>query len=765
MKLAGRPRLSALVTLTVGLGGLALPRGVAAQQVIASDCNAGFADIYNKGDAVCVTGDLDYVPPNKIFPEAYIYVIPLGHGNAFADVSGAPNYIMGTGFGGAFYDEYVWLPLLKSGKYEFVIDNHPFFMGDGAAFDPNKDLRTGHAFTVSDAPTVWSVDPAMIKAEAFQGFENALRIRVMMAALSGIDAISTVLDWSVGFGVGGAIAGGVVGVVCTVGGWDCPTSYNSAVIAIGNRILGGFADSLEKKYLAIIADPPDPNFGAPVPLDLDELKALGFPATPRAEHPFARAQAQFANLLALQSAAYIALVPSLEKVQGAQEAGDNLGMLIQSEKVKAYAELAIAAGDRLVAEADAFEMHLQGAGILDAGYDMASFNAALQAFKDGGLSEEERSFVYSFGITDAEIAEATAIISAWEPVQDDLNYGSVAHRVRQSYLTFRPALVDLVDQAEKVRAENDEVTLRPGPKLSIAAPAPGKVGVPQAIDAGAMHFDPQAPLEYAWDLDLDGEFDDGAGAQVMFTPSAPGLMLVSARVSDGVHVDYAYAFVDVTISNAPPEVTVLEPFDPAPFADVGEVITLHVEASDPDGDPTTISWTVDGVPAGVGPDLDFTMPDEEAHRISITIADDDPYSPDVTIGRVIRAGKWESMAGDTTGGTDSGGTDSDGTDSGGTDSGGTDTGGGDTTGGTGGTDSPTSGGGDSNSGADTEGPTSGGAGGSAGTSGADTSGGAGDTGGSQGEGGGCGCRNDAGSQGPWLLALALLGVVRRRKAG
>ncbi|MDC0721624.1 MYXO-CTERM sorting domain-containing protein [Nannocystis bainbridge] len=745
--------LSTCMTILVAAAGLVVPRGAAAQQVVASDCNLDFTNVYNKGDAVCVTGDLDYVPPSKIFAEAYIYVIPLGSASPFADASGAPNYIIATLGAGGFIDEYVWLPPLKSGQYEFVIDNHPFWLDDGAPFDPGKDLRTGLAFTVSTAPLVYSVDPTMIKAEAVKGVEMALGIRILTSTLAAIDSISTVVDWSIGFGQGGGIAGGLLGIYCNATGTDCPTSYNSAVITIGNKILNGIADSLEKKFYAIIADPPDPDFAAPVALDVGEIVGLGFPATPGAEHPFARGQVELANLIALQSAAYTSLVPSMEKAQGAFAAGNGLGMLIQSEKVKAYAELAIAAGERLVAAADAFEAHLVGAGIADAGYAKDSFNAALQGFKDGGPSAGDTAFLRSFGLSDTEIAEAVAVMQGWAPVDDDLTYGALVERARGSYLAFKPALLDLVAQADAAIAENEAGVLRPGPKLTVAAPAPGKVGEPVQLTAQTAHFDPQAALTYAWDLDLDGEFDDAAAALADYVPTAPGVQLVRVRVSDGKLVDYAYVLVDVTVANAPPEVTALTPSEPAPFADVGDVVGLHVEAIDADDDPVTIAWTVDGAPAGAGLDLAFVMPDEEAHWIRVVIADDDPRSPDVAITRVIRAKKWESMSGETD--SDSGSSDTDDPTTAGTE--GTEGTGGDTSGGTDATtgEAPTTGG------------TGGGPGGTGATQGSASTGDTGEgsdsgTGGTNSE-GGCGCRTGDPAQGLAFGSLVLLALGRRRR--
>jgi len=499
------------------------------------------------------------------------------------------------------------------------------------------------------------------------------------------------------------------------------------------------------------------DFAAPVALDVSELVGLGIPATVSAEHPFARGQIELANLIAIQSAAYLSLVPSVEKAQGAFQAGNGLGMLIQAEKVKAYAELALAAGERLVAAADAFEAHLVGAGIADAGYARDSFNASLQAFKDGGLSDADTDFLRSFGLSDAAIADAAAVVQDWSPVDDDLTYGAIVARARGSYLSFKPALLDLVAQADAAIAETEAAVFRPGPELVLAPPDAGKVGEATALDATVIHYDPMVPVTVTWDLDLDGDFDDATGPDAEYVPTAPGVQLVRARVSDGELVDYAHTLVDVAVSNSPPEVTVLEPFEPAPFAAVGDVVPLHVEAGDVDGDPLTITWTVDGAPAGAGPDLEFDMPDEEAHWIRVRIADDDPNSPDLALSRVIRAKKWESMGGETDSDSDTG-TDTDDPTTGGTgDTSTTSTDGTSTDGSSDGTSSsaPTTGGA-----GPTEGGTSSSPGSTRGDSGGDSDSGTGEA---TGDGGGCGCRSGDPPGGAVFLAFALLGLRRRRR--
>ena len=223
---------SKLVALLVpcALGVALLPAPEQAVGIFASDCNFGFQDVYNQGDAVCVTGEMDVVPPMAICAEGFVYVPPAGAANPFWDVSaGGANYILGCGGAGAFYDEYVWLPPLIPGQYDLVIDQFPF----GGAFGA-EDYRLENAFSVSNAPIVWSVDVNAIKGAAMDGLTYAQSLIVLSYTLQIIDALSTVADWGGALGTGGGVAAVILGVLCITDtiSHPCATSYNSAVISI-----------------------------------------------------------------------------------------------------------------------------------------------------------------------------------------------------------------------------------------------------------------------------------------------------------------------------------------------------------------------------------------------------------------------------------------------------------------------------------------------------------------------------------------------------
>ncbi|MCA9709518.1 MAG: PKD domain-containing protein, partial [Myxococcales bacterium] len=625
------------------LAALLWPGEAGAVGIWASDCNFGFQDVYNPGDAVCVTGELDVVPPGSICAEAYVVVTPAGSLDPFFDVSyGGANYVLGCAGAGAFFDEYVWLPnpALIPGQYDLVIDQWPFFGAFGA-----EDLRVTNAFTVSNAPLVYSVNVQAIKDAALEGIAYANSLYTLADLLTLIDTLSTAADWAGAFGPGGALAGLGLGLVCYTFDFDCPTSYNSAIITIGNKIIKGVGKSLEMHYEGIYNDPPDPMFEDVVPLRFDDALADGAPWAPGAGAALPTSQTVLAQLMSTQAAAYQALLPTVEKLQGAQAAGSHFGLLIQAEKTQAYAGLALEAGDAMLAEIDALQATLEAAGTYGVEVDVGGMLAQIEA---GGLTTADRALIQSFGPSEADIDRAVAMAGA-VPVPGPVSWQALLDSARGQFEVMRPALEDIIAQAEAIRAENEPYALRNAPVATVDAPAAGSVGDALPLSASATHLDPEAMLSYAWDLDGDGEFDDATGPDVEYTPVAPGLMTVAVEVDDGARRDIGLATIMVAVSNVPPEFTALVPEDYAPFADSGETVELSAEATDADGDPIAYTWYVDGAMAGQGATLAFEMPDELPHEVRVEAADDDPYSADARFTFHVRSSIWEDQVGDTDG--------------------------------------------------------------------------------------------------------------------
>ena len=90
-------------------------------------------------------------------------------------------------------------------------------------------------------------------------------------------------------------------------------------------------------------------------------------------------------------------------------------------------------------------------------------------------------------------------------------------------------------------------------------------------------------LNYAWDLDGDGQFDDGTGATAEGEYTDPVNVTVRVRVSDELgHTDVA----QVTLypgDEGPPSATIVSPASSLEWA-IGETVDYEATATDPDGE-------------------------------------------------------------------------------------------------------------------------------------------------------------------------------------
>lgn len=94
---------------------------------------------------------------------------------------------------------------------------------------------------------------------------------------------------------------------------------------------------------------------------------------------------------------------------------------------------------------------------------------------------------------------------------------------------------------------------------------------------------------YAWDLDGDGEFDDGTGPQATFQYPNTGPRRVGLRVESVNGFDISTQ--TVRVRNRPPQAA----FEVSPAApNAGQRITLSSTSADPDGPLASQEWDLDG---------------------------------------------------------------------------------------------------------------------------------------------------------------------------
>ena len=160
-------------------------------------------------------------------------------------------------------------------------------------------------------------------------------------------------------------------------------------------------------------------------------------------------------------------------------------------------------------------------------------------------------------------------------------------------------------------------------------------GAAQAAPVAAFTVSPGAPLTSQsitftsestggvttldWDLDADGQFNDGHGATAQRAYATPGRYLVSLRASGPTGTATQSQWI--LVGNRPPLASFTYTPDP-PAA--GQVVSLAAAASDPDGSVAAITWDLNGDGTFVdaaGPVATMAFPEPGAYRVAMRVTD------------------------------------------------------------------------------------------------------------------------------------------------
>jgi PKD repeat protein len=489
------------------------------------------------------------------FPTADFYVIAdtggsLGLLQKLNDVSGGVNRVIGLS-SGAFVDETIAVTQpagnLGAGRFDVVMDQ----CLDGY-FDPGIDIVLGegqsYAFEV--------VLPGTLPALSLHAVKEAAGVYAAFLEDNDQDL------------PGGARIE-VPGFCTRFNKWQDSAAIDAASsFGIWTAVARNKCVDLTKHYKGIQDDPPDPNY-----TQFAELGALSYHEG-AATSPLERAMRTLAGVMSDQAATARAILTTLERFQGARQAGDDLYTVLQLEELNKF-------------------IHL----LTDGGGSALRFYAALEAF-DIALAQDPSG----------QSAEATAL--------------------REGLLTMRRAIGGLITPfgagfVRKVLGPGQEVLLPNGLRAWTEVylgrnpflPPLGLPGIPQtrafaglpalafqhpdalflgplvspphrplAFDA-TRSTDPNGdPLTFAWDFDGDGAFDDDAGPQPQHTFPEAGTRLVGVKATDTAgNTDVFYELVKIGDVNSQ---------DIIARSTFGELLRIR-----PDGSVVTLNPTQGGAQA------------------------------------------------------------------------------------------------------------------------------------------------------------------------
>ncbi|MBJ7332505.1 MAG: PKD domain-containing protein, partial [Solirubrobacteraceae bacterium] len=222
--------------------------------------------------------------------------------------------------------------------------------------------------------------------------------------------------------------------------------------------------------------------------------------------------------------------------------------------------------------------------------------------------------------------EGTALTYAWDfdddAAYDDGTDASVSRTMPASGTLFARVRVTDADGGTALSARFTMTAANRAPVASFTV-SDGTPAINQQITFTDTSADPDGTaLARTWDLDGDGQYDDGVGASVTKIYPTRGARTVGLRVSDGTASDTATKAI--TVRNLAPEVT-LDLSQSSVLTAVAVVFGLT--ASDPDGGPVDYAWDLDG--DGVFDDSTAAIPAPRAYprsgarTVAVRVTDDD----------------------------------------------------------------------------------------------------------------------------------------------
>lgn len=618
--------------------------------------------VFDKSEFICVAGTGigggAVAPDCGFFPCADIYVMAnrtWAGGEALADVMGSENRVWAEMSGGGFgllSDIMIVTPAKAMvGDYDIILDNNLSAKFDGN--DEVNDIGTGIAFRIIDLGHP-PVDVSAIKNAAkgmSQGASNA--IAQWNAGCNALDALGIGLSLMSGDYIGAAF--GILGNITGI-----PTDYNGAVISKATELIGGFNPNstpqkatgiygnLAKHWYDLYEDPPDANYTEFATVNFSALNAElaassvagSYPFLAKGSDPREAALIRVANRSVEQAALVKALRQSYEKYQGAVAVSNYEYAYRQIEQARQY-------GQWLAANMDAFKNDIQYLKSVLVAYGVADkvYKASdLQALKDrvtaSGLTMEEVVSLKNVGFSDERITLLTQLIKALNVPVADFTMSESIDALSAQVDTALPGIQTFNANALATMTNLVTEFTPHHPLVNAGGPYTGTTGS-QILLNGSGSSDPDVgdTLTYAWDLDGDGLFDDAAGATVLHTWTTPIKTLIGLQVTDSTgRSSIGYAQAIISAGNTPPVITAFTPSATSLSASVHQPLTFTVAATDPDNDPLTYEWTLDGSPVGTGTSYTLTpgSTDSGTRLVLVTVRDNNTASQDTVEGRIVR---------------------------------------------------------------------------------------------------------------------------------
>lgn len=223
----------------------------------------------------------------------------------------------------------------------------------------------------------------------------------------------------------------------------------------------------------------------------------------------------------------------------------------------------------------------------------------------------------AFNASGSTDSDGVIVLYYWEFGDGGSGDGS---QVTHAYATAGtyPVLLTVVDDRGGSDTSSGEVHVNRGPVAAfVTSPDSGYPGVPIEFNASASSDADGTIVSYVWDF---GDGTAETGMVSVHTYEDQGSYTVVLLVTDDLGAESTWTKT-IDVGNRAPEIGVTSPQD-ALVLDASESATLDVGASDPDGDPLTYTWTVNGQPvAGSSHVYEFSGRGAGTYVVRVVVSD------------------------------------------------------------------------------------------------------------------------------------------------
>lgn len=628
-----------------------------ANQIYPSDSFVNPKFLFGEDEIVYVTGDLDITEEDFIFPTARVYVTKnrevWSNGSHLIDeTTGGYNVLTSYMGGGGFWGEIVWLPPLKKGRYDLVLDEDQ----DGKYnIDPENDkdivfgIGADWAFQVG-GPVGVKIKVDTIKDEAGKEYENWHGLATNWHWVS--DAAPAIsIAWSLcHLDIQSAVVTGVTWQATELLKIDIPPDYNSAVLKVGGKVIEKIASIEAEHWKTLHDDPPDPDYTEFAAIDMDVINSeveaklaphrisAVYPFSPFGDTSYEAAQIDLANNMAMQAGLISVLRRSIEKYQGAKNVGDDQYIYLQARAVKKLSDMLLANLYEAKSALNNYKMELTNEDLGDYTYQVNYIVALQEHLRDFGLTAEQRAKLNDLDMSDAEIDNWIALTIAQEVPDGDFTMNTIIEGIVAEIDNTIIVLQDLSNQAQAVMDDIGPYIIHHHPISVPGGPYTGNEGSHITFDGSASTEPDGDSLTYKWDFDLDGDFDDGFGATTTWTWSNEFSGMIGLKVTDTSGLsDIAYTYVIVSSVNDHP---IIDSFTPAALEHIATQsipLDFSVTAHDPDDDQLSYIWRLNGVEVSTDTVWTYTPDAGESGLkvVRVAISDGNPLSRDTVEIRVV----------------------------------------------------------------------------------------------------------------------------------